>query len=90
MRLFDIKDTSYNTLAGQSMERLWWRATDGDLVPQDVSESTKAAICRRIVIAQSLYAFGALLCVFGTAWSIGFIALVQLNYAVAPRFRGQT
>jgi hypothetical protein len=42
---------------------------------------------RRILIAQSLYAFGALLCIFNTYWSIGFIVLVQLNYAIAPRFR---
>ena len=43
------------------------------------------AIKRRIVIAQSLYAFGALLCFINTYWSIAFIVLVQLNYAVAPR-----
>ena len=40
----------------------------------------------RVVIAQSLYAFGALLCVVSNYASIGFIVLVQLNYAVAPRF----
>jgi hypothetical protein len=32
-----------------------------------------------------LYAVGALLCVIDTTWSIRFIVLVQLNYAVAPR-----
>jgi hypothetical protein len=37
------------------------------------------------MIAQSLYAFGALLCIFNTYWSIGFIVLVQLNYAIAPK-----
>jgi uncharacterized membrane protein len=45
----------------------------------------RAAGERRILIAQALYAFGALLCIFNTYASIGFIALVQLNYAVAPR-----
>ena len=44
-----------------------------------------AAICRRIVAGQSLYAFGALLCLFNTYWSIAFIVLVQLNYAIAPK-----
>jgi hypothetical protein len=44
------------------------------------------AICRRIVIAQLLYAFGALLSIFNTYWSIGFIVLVQLHYAIAPRY----
>ena len=42
------------------------------------------AIERRIITAQALYAFGALLCVVGTGWSLGFIVLVQLNYALAP------
>jgi len=30
-----------------------------------------------------LYAFGAALCVFNTYLSIAFIALVQINYAIA-------
>ena len=44
----------------------------------------------RIVIAQALYAFGASLCVISTYWSIGFIVLVQLNYAIAPRLPGRS
>jgi hypothetical protein len=40
---------------------------------------------RRIVLAQTLYAVGAALCVINTYWSIGFIVLVQLNYAFAPK-----
>ena len=43
---------------------------------------------RRIVWAQALYAIGAALCLIpgvNTYWSIGFIILVQLNYAIAPR-----
>jgi hypothetical protein len=39
----------------------------------------------RIIVAQSLYAFGAALCLFSTYLSIGFIVLIQLNYAIAPR-----
>jgi hypothetical protein len=42
---------------------------------------------RRIVLAQTLYAVGAALCVLGTWWSIAFIYLLQLNYALAPRLR---
>ena len=49
-----------------------------------------ATVKNRIVIAQSLYAFGALLCVISTYWSIGFIVLVQLNYALAPRLTGRS
>ena len=40
---------------------------------------------RRVLIAQSLYAFGALLCVVSNYASIALIVLVQLNYAIAPR-----
>ena len=50
-------------------------------MPAQVSDAIK----RRIVLAQSLYGFGALLCFFNTYWSIGFIVLVQLNYVIAPR-----
>ena len=31
-----------------------------------------------------LYAFGAALCVVNTYWSIAFIVLIQISYAVAP------
>jgi demethoxyubiquinone hydroxylase (CLK1/Coq7/Cat5 family) len=50
-----------------------------------LEEKVKAAVCRRIFYAQGLYALGAALRVLGTRWSIGFIVLVQLNYAVAPK-----
>ena len=39
----------------------------------------------RIVVAQSLYAFGAALCLYSTYLSIDFIVLIQLHYAIAPR-----
>jgi hypothetical protein len=45
-----------------------------------------AAICRRIAIGQALYALGASLCFFNTYLSIAFIVLVQINFAIAPRF----
>jgi uncharacterized membrane protein len=48
----------------------------------EVSRATE----RRILIAQGLYALGALLCVINTYVSIAFIALVQLNFVIAPRF----
>lgn len=55
------------------------------LVQPDLSEEVSRAMLRRIVVAQSLYAFGALLCVVSTYWGIGFVILAQLNYAVGPR-----
>jgi len=38
--------------------------------------------CRRITIAQSLYAVGAALCVASTSWSIAFIVLIQISYVL--------
>ena len=54
-----------------------------ETVKEDIPHQVSNAIKRRIVIAQSLYAFGALLCVFNPYWSIAFSVLVQLNYALA-------
>jgi hypothetical protein len=54
-------------------------------VREEVTPEMSSAITRRILAAQALYAFGAALSVFDTGWSIGFIVLVQLNFAVAPR-----
>jgi TMEM175 potassium channel family protein len=72
-------------LLGAALYGSWGYATRRGLVKSDVPADVPAAVCHRILIAQSLYAFGALLCVFTTYWSIGFIVLVQLNYAIAPR-----
>ena len=55
------------------------------LMKDEVTDEMRSANERRIVIAQSLYAFGALLCVINTYVSIVFIVLVQLNYAIAPK-----
>jgi uncharacterized membrane protein len=62
----------------------WGWASRADLVDEEVTYPMRAAICRRIVIAQSLYAAGAALCFFSTYLSIAVIVLVQLNYAIAP------
>jgi TMEM175 potassium channel family protein len=56
------------------------------LAKPELTPEIVAAFCRRIIIGQSLYAFGAALCIFNTYWSIGFIVLVQLNYAIGPHF----
>ena len=45
--------------------------------------SISLAIRKRIVVAQTLYAVGALLCFISNYLSIGFIVLVQMNYALA-------
>jgi uncharacterized membrane protein len=63
----------------------WIYASRNGLVTKDASPAVSAAIKRRILVAQSLYAFGALLCIVNSLWSIAFIVLVQLNFAIAPR-----
>jgi uncharacterized membrane protein len=71
-------------LLGTSLYFSWVCAMGTGLVKNDLPPGVPLAIKRRIVIGQSLYAFGALLCVFSTYWSVAFIVLVQLNYAIAP------
>ena len=63
----------------------WSYATRANLVKADTPEEVRDSICRRILIAQSLYAAGAALCFVHTWLSIAAIVLVQLNYALAPR-----
>jgi uncharacterized membrane protein len=63
----------------------WAHATHEGLIKPDTPEEVRGSICRRIVIAQSLYAAGAALCFVSNWVSIAAIGLVQLNYAIAPR-----
>jgi uncharacterized membrane protein len=65
----------------------WAYATRTHLIKADTPEEVRASICKRILIAQSLYAAGAVLCFIATWVSIAAIVLVQLNYALAPRLR---
>ncbi|HXJ01353.1 MAG TPA: TMEM175 family protein [Micropepsaceae bacterium] len=65
----------------------WYRAKWFGLVRNDAPLDIDNAFIRRVVVAQALYAFGAVLCVFSTWWSIGFIFAVQINYVIAPRFK---
>ena len=64
----------------------WKHATKVGLIKADTPYEVSASICRRVVIAQSIYAVGAALCVINTWVSIAAIVLVQLNYALAPRW----
>jgi uncharacterized membrane protein len=73
-------------LPGAMLYWSWVYVTRHGLIKDETSAEVHGAICRRVLIAQGLYAFGALLCIVSNYLSIGFIALVQLNYAIAPRF----
>ncbi len=52
---------------------------------QEVTAEVTEASKRRIIAYQPLYAFGALLSVFSTYLSIGFIFAARLNAAITPR-----
>ena len=65
----------------------WRHAERAGLIRDDAPPGLSAAILRRIVIAQILYAISAALCVISTYVSIGLIVALQLYYAVAPRWR---
>jgi uncharacterized membrane protein len=73
-------------LPGAMLYWSWTYATHHDLIKDDTAPEIRGAICRRILIAQSLYAFGALLCLVNNYLSIAVIVLVQLNYAIAPHW----
>ncbi len=81
-------------LLGVVLLASWRYALRAGLVTEETTTEMRAAMERRIVVAQSLYAIGAALClpdsyfgVRGTYVSIGAIILVQLNYVIAPRIR---
>jgi uncharacterized membrane protein len=63
-----------------------WRLALAHHLVADEGLAHTRAIERRILVSQALYAFGALLCVFSTVWSVVVIVLLQLNYALAPKW----
>jgi uncharacterized membrane protein len=73
-------------LLGLALYASWSYASRHALVAEDAPPDIHPAIVRRIVIAQALYACGAALCFLNTYYSIAGIVLVQVNYAIAPRF----
>jgi uncharacterized membrane protein len=72
-------------VAGAVLYASWRYASRAGLIKEDAPREIRRAIRTRVVIAQSWYAIGALLCVINTRWSIAFIFVVQLYYAIAPR-----
>jgi TMEM175 potassium channel family protein len=74
-------------LLGIMLFLTWRYSVRSHLCHENIEPERLDWISRRIVIAQALYAFGAALCIINTYWSIAFILLVQVNYAIAPRIR---
>ena len=71
-------------LLGVALHFSWRCARLGRLVRADVETEASSAVARRILVAQVLYAFGALLCIFDTYVSMAFIAIVQIVFAISP------
>lgn len=72
-------------LLGATLYWSWVCAVGSAVVQPDIPAEVSDAIKRRIVIAQSLYDVGALLCVISTYLSIAFIVAVQLSYVLGLR-----
>ncbi len=72
-------------LLGVSLYATWAYAERAKLIRQDAHGEISRAIRRRIVIAQSLYAVGAVVGLVNVTLGIALIILIQLNYAIAPR-----
>ena len=64
-------------------------AEGAGLVEGAIGEQASAALKRRLVIGQALYAFGAALCLIHPYWSVTFIFIVQAYFAFAPRLPGR-
>jgi len=75
-------------LLGALLYWSWVCALGSGVVKPDMPSHVSAGIKRRIVIAQALYACGALLSFVNTRWSIAAIILVQTNYALALHLPG--
>jgi uncharacterized membrane protein len=72
-------------LLGALLLSAWRYSARAGLRREEVTPEVSRATERRILIAQALYALGALLCLINTYVSIALIVLVQLNYVIAPR-----
>jgi uncharacterized membrane protein len=76
-------------LLGGTLFFSWTCAIGNGLVNRDLPAPVIRAIRRRIVIAQSLYALGAALCLIDTYWSIGLMMTVQTGYALGLEWPGR-
>jgi uncharacterized membrane protein len=74
-------------LLGVALFASWRYAQRADLLNDEVTDEICAATERRIIIYQTFYAFGALLCIINTYLSLVFLVLMQLNSVLAPRIR---
>jgi hypothetical protein len=52
---------------------------------EETTRAMRAALERRIVVYQALYAIAALTCLINTYLAIGLLVALQLNAVIAPR-----
>ena len=72
-------------LCGASILACLIYAERAGLLKPDAPEHFARAFRRRVIVAQAFYAAGAALGLISIPLGIGFMVLVQLNYAIAPR-----
>ena len=60
-------------------------ADQAGLMSEETTEDMRAAMKRRIVVYQCLYALAALTCLINTYLAIGVLVALQLNSVIAPR-----
>lgn len=77
-------------LLGIGLYSAWGYAYRHKLLKHGTPAAVPAAVCRRIIFAQSFYAVGAALCIWDTRLSIAAIVAVQLFYVLAPGFHQKT
>jgi uncharacterized membrane protein len=71
-------------MVGFSFLAAWNYAVRAGLLKPEVDRDMIAAVNRRVLVRQISFTAAAALSAFGTTWSLGFLVLVQLNYAFAP------
>ena len=72
-------------LLGASLYATWACAERANLIREEAQGDISRAVKRRIVLAQSHYAIGALAGLVNVTFGIILIMLIQLNYAIGPR-----
>jgi hypothetical protein len=60
-------------------------AEHAGVMSEDTTEDMRAAMARRIVVYQGLYALAALTCLINTYVALGLLVALQVNAVVAPR-----
>jgi len=72
-------------ILGIAVYATWAYAERAKLIRDDAPAELSDAFRRRVIIAQSLYAVGALVGLVNVPLGLALIILIQLNYAIAPR-----